>query len=262
MMDSMLFAQQPSQALASQVEKFWYCAGYKAKHSKERVLPSGKFQIILDLRDSSFATGPLVVGMQSKHSIIEAHGLQSMIGILFRPGGAHPFLKVPADEFRDRVVPLELIWGSAGAGLRDRIREAISPAQKFRILDAVLCHRAETQCQLSTAVRYALSEFQRVPHVQRVLEVTKRSGLSRRRLAQLFREQVGLTPKRYCRILRFQQVVRQIATGQAIDWAGLALATGYYDQSHLAHEFREFSGISPGSYGVHDQRWKNHVPVA
>jgi AraC-like DNA-binding protein len=258
----MLFAWQPSQALASRVEKFWYCAGYKATHSKERVLPSGKFQIILDLRDSSSATLPLVVGMQSKHCIIDTHGLQSMIGILFKPGGAHTFLKESADEFRDRVVPLDLVWGSAGAGLRDRLCEGVSPAQKFRILDAVLCDRAEAQCQLHEAVRYALGEFQRVPHVRRVLEVTERSGLSRRRLAQLFREQVGLTPKHYCRILRFQQVVRQIASGQAIDWAGVALDTGYYDQSHLAHEFREFSGISPGLYEVHDQRWMNHVPVA
>jgi AraC-like DNA-binding protein len=261
MMDSMYLARQPSHALAPYVEKLWYCAGYQATHSMERVLPNGKFQIIIDLRDSFSATLPLVAGMQSKHTIIDTHGLRSVMGVLFRPGGAHAFLKASAEEFRDKVIPLDLVWGSAGAGLRDRICEAVSPAEKFCVLDAALRGRAELQRNLHEAVRYALGEFQRVPHVQRVLEVTRKSGLSRRRLAQLFREQVGLTPKLYCRILRFQQVVRQAASGHATDWADVALVTGYYDQSHLDHEFREFSGISPGSYAVRDPLWMNHIPI-
>lgn len=261
-MDSLLLARQPSQALAPYVEKLWYCSGYPVAHSRERILPNGKFQLIIDLRDSISAAAPLVVGMQSKCNIIETQGFQSMIGVLFRPGGAQRFLKISADEFRDRVVPLDQVWGAAGADLRDCLREAGSPQEKFRILEAALQGHAETQRKLHDAVRYALGEFQRVPHTQSVLAVTRKAGLSRRRFAQLFREQVGLTPKVYCRILRFQQVVGQLASGQVIDWAEVALATGHYDQAHLAHEFRAFSGLSLGSYMVTDQRWMNHIPIA
>jgi AraC-like DNA-binding protein len=261
-MDSVLLAQQPSQALAPYVEKLWYCAGYQAAHSRERVLPSGKFQIIIDLREIFSAKVPLVAGMQSKCNIINTEGLQLMMGVLFRPGGAHAFLKMSADEFRDCVVPLDLVWGSADAGLRDHLREAASPVEKFRILEAALNGRVETKRKLHGAVQYVLNEFHGAPQTQRVLEVIKRTGLSRRRFAQIFREQVGLTPKLYCRILRFQQVVRQIASGQAIDWAEMALTTGHCDQAHLAHEFRAFAGISPGSCTVHEQGWMNHIPIA
>jgi len=260
-MDSMLLARQPSQALAPYVEKLWYCSGYRVAHSRERVLPNGKFQIIIDLRDSVSAPAPLVVGMQSKCNIIETRGFQSVVGVLFRPGGTQRFFKMSAEEFRDRAVPLDQVWGAAGADLRDCLREAGSPQEKFRALEAALDGRAETQRKLHDAVRYALGEFQRVPHTQSVLAVAKKAGLSRRRFAQLFREQVGLAPKLYCRILRFQRVVCQLALGRAMDWADVALATGHYDQAHLAHEFRAFSGLSPGSCAAPDQSWPNHVPV-
>ncbi len=77
--------------------------------------------------------------------------------------------------------------------------------------------------------------------------------------SQLFREQVGITPKLYCRLLRFRQVVRQITSGGPVDWADVALAGGYCDQAHLAHEFRDFSGISPGSYLAAVRPFVNHV---
>ena len=91
--------------------------------------------------------------------------------------------------------------------------------------------------------------------------MARETGLSRRRFAQLFREQVGLTPKLYCRLHRFQQVLRQIASGAPVDWADLALAGGYCDQAHLVNEFRNFSGISPSVYLANERSFANHVPT-
>ena len=79
-------------------------------------------------------------------------------------------------------------------------------------------------------------------------ELAQEAGLSRRRFAQVFREQIGLTPKLYCRLQRFQNALKQIASGASVDWAQIALAAGYCDQAHLAHEFRVFSGLSPSTY--------------
>jgi AraC-like DNA-binding protein len=90
---------------------------------------------------------------------------------------------------------------------------------------------------------------------------SQEAGLSRRRFTQLFREQIGLTPKLYCRVQRFQNALQQIASGASVHWAQLALAAGYCDQAHLAHEFRDFSGLSPGAYLASDRRSANNVSI-
>jgi len=108
-------------------------------------------------------------------------------------------------------------------------------------------------------VTYALRAFQNSPHVKSVADVSREIGWSRRWLCQAFGESVGMTPKRYSRLLRFQKVVRQVASGHRIDWADLALSSGFFDQAHLAHEFRAFSGLSPERFLAADRPSPNHV---
>jgi len=252
---------------------FWYGEGYQAAHRTERALPNGRFQLIIDLSDGFVRDGapapqrdqpamaPLVVGMQSRFAVLETAALQHIMSVVFWPGGTRELFDVPADAFYNGVVPLEQCWGCAATGLRDRLRETPSAAGKFRVLEAALRQRRRERLELHAAVRYALGRFQRVPHIRSVLDVNRETGLSRRRFAQLFREQVGITPKLYCRLHRFQRVLRHIASGAPVDWAEVALAGGYCDQAHLGNEFRDFSGITPGAYLASDRPFVNHVPI-
>ena len=269
----MFFTHRPAPPLASAVEMFWYGEGYAAAHRTERALPNGRFQLIIDLSDGFVRDGapaaqryqpamtPLVVGMQSRFALLETAALQHILSVVFWPGGTRELFDVPADAFYNDVVPLEQIWGSDAARLRDRLCETRSAAEKFRLLEAALRRRRRERLELHAAVRYALGRFRRVPHVRSVLEVNRETGLSRRRFAQLFREQVGITPKLYCRLHRFQRIVQQIASGAPVDWVEVALAGGYCDQAHLANEFRDFSGITPGAYLASDRPFANHVPI-
>src|SRR5689334_9924773 len=194
--------------LAPYVEKLWCCEEYKAPHRQERVLPSGRFQLIMNL-----AAGPaasIVVGMRTRHSILETATIQSVIGVVFRPGGAQAFFDPAAYEFYDRAVQLDQLWASASGNLHNQLLEAPGPAARLRVLEAELQRRLGEPRELHSAVRYALGEFDRDTVVSGVLEVARDTGFSRRRLTGLFREQVGLTPKLYCRLRRFQQVVNRI----------------------------------------------------
>jgi AraC-like DNA-binding protein len=270
---AMLLAHQPRGPLASYVEKLWYCDGYQVSHRKQRVLPNARFQLFFSLTDAplggpSGANGALgqcasslVVGIRSGFSVIDTATLQSAMGVLFWPGGARAFFDAPAEVFYNQSVPLDMIWGSLANGVRDRLREATTAAGKFRVLETALLERANKRLELHAAVLYALGEFARAPHIRSVLDVAREAGLSRRRFAQLFREQVGLTPKLYCRLRRFQDVSQQIALGAPVDWADLALAGGYCDQAHLANEFRNFSGISPTAYLASERSYVNHAPT-
>jgi len=270
----MLLTYRPAAPIASYVEQFWYCEDYQVPHRRERVLPNGRFQLILNLSDhfvseanacppgqSQSSPSALIVGMQSRYTVIDTASLQSIIGVLFWPGAARAFFHPPADEFHNQNIPLDLVWGTAAGELRERLREEATPARKFAVLEATLQARVEQRAGLHAAVRYAIGEIQREPHIRSVLKLTRDAGLSRRRFAQVFREQVGVTPKLYCRLHRFRQVVRQISFGAPVDWADVALAGGYCDQAHLAHEFREFAGISPGTYVAADRPFLNHVAM-
>lgn len=258
--DRVQLTYQPVGPLASYVEKLWYCDGYNILHRIERALPTARFQLFFSLSDAPIG-GPgianweagrgvssLVVGIETHSIVIDTTTLQSAIGVLFYPGRARAFFDAPADVFYNDRVPLDLIWGSTASALRDRLREASSAAEKFFVLETALLERLSRRLELHAAVRYGLEQFGRAPHIHSVLDVARETGLSRRRFAQLFREQVGITPKLYCRLRRFHEVLRQIGLRQPVDWADVALAGGYYDQAHLANEFRHFSGISPSAY--------------
>jgi AraC-like DNA-binding protein len=270
----MFFTHRPASPLASSIEMLWYAHGYPAVHRTERALPNGRFQLIIDLSDgfvredapeaerSQRAMLPLVVGLQSHYTVLETAALRHIIGAVFRPGGTREIFDVPADAFYNDVVPLEHLWGSDANRLRDQLRDARNAAEKFRVLETALCRHRTRRLELHAAVRYGLGTFRHVPHIRSVLDVARETGLSRRRFAQLFREQVGITPKLYCRLHRFQRVLRHIASGAPVDWTDVALAGGYCDQAHLAHEFRDFSGITPGAYVASDRPSLNHVVMA
>jgi transcriptional regulator GlxA family with amidase domain len=132
--------------------------------------------------------------------------------------------------------------------LRDRLRTTNDPAEKFRVLEVALLDHFNARLELNSAVRYALQEFASRPESIRVRELAHGAGLSRRRFSQVFREQIGVPPKLYCRLQRFQNSLKLIASGNSVDWAQLALAAGYCDQAHLVNEFHDFSGLSPSAY--------------
>jgi AraC-like DNA-binding protein len=108
---------------------------------------------------------------------------------------------------------------------------------------------------------YALHEFDNAPHIRTVADVSREIGWSRRWLSHAFAEQVGMTPKRYCRLVRFRHVVQEIASQRSVDWASIALAGGFYDQAHLIHEFRDFSGLSPETFLHSERPFPNHVRI-
>jgi AraC-like DNA-binding protein len=264
---------QPVAPLAPFIEALWYCDEYPAVHRKERVLPNGRFQLIVHLSDAFAAQRDLasgetrlqsptvVVGMRSRFEILDTRILRFVMGAVFRPGGARSFFDDSAQCFYNETVPLDDTWSASARDLRDRLREAGSANERFFLLQTALLARLNDRLRLHPSVQFALGTFRREPHVSSVVEVSREAGLSRRRFAQLFREQVGITPKLYCRLHRFQRVVSQIASGAPVNWADVALSCGYSDQAHLSHEFREFSGISPGNYRASSPGWMNHVPV-
>ena len=272
----MLYLERlPHPALSSFIHNYWYSSDPAATHTHERILPTGRPTLVIELaRDhltnANHPTDPLhpqpaaiFLGIYSHHQLIDTIDLTELIGITFHPGGTVPFFPDSTHLFTNSETSLDELWGRASLNLRNDLREAPTPEQKFNLLDFALRHRlTESRTQRRTpTIHYALAKIQRAPANTTVAELTRDMGISPRRLSHLFHEQVGVSPKTYSRIQRFQQAVQQMHHNADIHWIELALTCGYYDQSHFANDFRAFSGISPTHYSTTERRWANHVPI-
>ena len=265
----------PAAPLSRFVQVLWYAQAPAPAHRYERILPTGCTQVILNLErdylhdclegapDRRIAP-ELVMGGRSIYEIVAARDMTSLIGISFKPGGFSAFAGDAVDRFSNLSIPLDAAWGAATLVLRSRLRETSDIRTRFRLIEAFLLERLAA-CGTSPATRrrplveFALSNFGRAPAISTVREVARQTGLSERRFSQVFREEVGLSPKVWCRIQRFQRAVLMLHAGADVPWAELALDCGFYDQSHFANEFRAFSGVDATTYSAHRTRWANHI---
>jgi AraC-like DNA-binding protein len=267
----------PGPPLAGLVRTLWYARAGAAAHQRERVLPSGRVQVILNLARDFLLDCPedapaqpmppaLVVGARSIYEIVDRTDMADLVGIVFEPGAFSLFAGDAVDRFTNRAVPLEDVWGTSAGTLRDRLREVPTPEGRLRCLKTFLVDRFAARAEQhgprrSTEIAFALRSMARAPCLTTVKEIARRTGWSERRFSQVFREEVGLPPKIWCRVQRFQRAVLELHQGADVRWAELALDCGFYDQSHFANEFRAFSGVDATTYSARRTLWANHIPV-
>jgi len=267
------YLHSPGAPLLRFVDLFWYYAGLTQPHKKERLLPEGSTELIINLRENQCRVydrerqdefqsfpGALVAGPHSNFFVIDTAGQAEVIGIHFKPGGAFPFFKLPADELQNLHAGLDALWGSRAVELRERVLAAPTPQEKVQVLERFLLAQAFQGLERNPAVGFALGEFQK-PELPMVAAVSNRIGLSSRRFIQLFSQEVGLSPKLFCRVRRFQRVIRSLHVGQDVDWTEIALDCGYFDQAHFIHDFKAFSGLIPSAYLALMTEHRNHVPI-
>jgi AraC-like DNA-binding protein len=263
----------PCYPLSRFIESFWY-GEHSPQHALERLLPNGDIDIVLNLRDATLRfyddvaldhprlfTGPVASGAQSRYYVIDTLQQTSLMGVRFRVGGAYPFLGDTADQLQNQRVALEDLWGQSAMELQTRLMQAKTNEARFQCLERAFLNRLAEAVQPHPAIAQAIASFVTQQGVSSVTVQTIRSGLSHRRFIELFRREVGLPPKTFCRILRFQRALRLIATESCPDFAGLALDCGYCDQAHLIRDFKAFAGITPTVYLGRRGPHYNHVPL-
>lgn len=271
----------PSPPLRRYVRMLWL-AQAPAAQGRQRVLPTGRVQVIFNLardfildcpegEDDRRVPPSLIVGARSIYEVVDTSDMADLAGIVFEPGGFARFAHDAADLFSNRTLGLEDLCGSGARTVRDRLCACCSTRERFRILEnflvGVLARGVAGQSgsqrgsSRDCAVAFALDRFGRAPSVLTVREVARSIGWSERHLSQVFREEVGFSPKVWCRIQRFQRAVGLLHAGGDVRWSELALDCGFYDQSHFANEFRAFSGVDATTYSALRTPWANHIAV-
>jgi AraC-like DNA-binding protein len=152
------------------------------------------------------------------------------------------------DELIDRVVPLDALLGRTATEWGEALGDARCAEHRADILDDALASSLSRAPQLESRQMHALALLRTCPH-RDIARIADDVGWSRKHLATRIRDAVGIGPRSFRRLLRFQALTGLAGTiGERPDWASLALEAGYFDQSHMIREFREFSGLSPSVY--------------
>jgi AraC-like DNA-binding protein len=245
----------PADSLAWAVERVWDFEGMAA-HPQERVFPSGQLELIVQLDDRYLDVLPdgvhptpvaCVTGIQCRPIVVRAPRRPvRVLAVRMHPIGAWATLGHPLYELTDRTADLDDLLGRAAAEVAERCAGVGSGIERVRLMVAWLRRRLLADAAFR-ADPGALHVAARIAHTEGRASIASLGGetsLSGGRLASLFRQQVGVTPKRLARIHRFHHALR-LLTDRGAPLVRVAAEAGYYDQPHMNAEFRALARLTP-----------------
>jgi AraC-like DNA-binding protein len=187
-------------------------------------------------------------GLSDAPTYTEHPGSQHGIQIDLTPPAARALLGMPLRELTNRVVSLDDVLGPAAAELIERLHDLRGWDERFGLLDSVLCKRLEGASVVPTALETAWSRLIKTRGRVEIEALAHELGYSRRHFSARFGAELGLPPKTYARVLRFEHAAERLSQDTGARFAEIAQDCGYYDQAHLNRDFREFAGTTPGDY--------------
>lgn len=254
----------------------WY-AGYRRAGlppGRHRGLPSPYLTLIFTLDDPltvamhpESGRGPatyraLVGGLHTVPALITHPGRQSGVQVGLDPLAARALLGLPAGELAGLDVPAEVLLGPLAAEIRERLLAASDWPSRFAVLDGLLTRAARPGAEVPPEVREAWRRLRRSGGRVPVSALAAEVGWSERHLAARFRRETGLSPKEAARVVRFDRARRRAAAGSARgsgvgggQLAELAAECGYFDQAHMAREFRALAGAAPSVWLAEEFRF-------
>ncbi|MDR7303723.1 helix-turn-helix domain-containing protein [Haloactinomyces albus] len=255
------------------VKSIWLHEGERPVRRTELRLPTGAVELMFNLRADCFwlpdnaalrqvHPGAVMAGPYQRAYVLDTAQQSHVLGVVFRPGGARPLIDAPLHELCDRHVALEDLWGASAGLVREQVLAAPDAATRLRTLESALRDRlarsAEIAHPLAAAATACLAD---APGRHDIGRLGEHLGWSLRRVEQVFRTDVGLSPKSYQRLQRFRSALAGIDGSAQLGWSAFALEHGYYDQAHLSREFRAHCGLSPTAYLQQRGEQLNHVPL-
>jgi AraC-like DNA-binding protein len=255
---------QPTEFLARFIECFWILEsnGSVGPIQTERILPDGCVELIINFGAPFRESKPsgegevqparFLVGQMTRPMLIAATGTVDLIGIRFHPGGTFPFFRVPMHEINNQVVELAALSSHLERDLIPIVESVPSLKLKIIALEKLLVERVRDCKHDSWLVGMAAKIVKRAGQVS-IDALAESAGVSTRQLERRFLHEVGVGPKLFCRILRFQEIFRAIDRDNP-QWAAVAADCGYYDQAHLIRDFRQFAHQTPSILFAHSSQ--------
>lgn len=251
---------RPAAALAASVLRY---VGYRMTGVHPGVhlgLPSRHLTVVLSLAapvrvtampDPQQAPGDfqaLASGLATRPAVMRQDAVQEGVQLELTPAGARALLGLPAAALGPAVVDLADVLGADARELLDRLGATTGWDARFAVLDEVLGRRTGRAHPMDPALARAWDLVVASGGTARIGDVADRVGWSRRNLGDRFLREYGVTPKDAARVVRFERSRRLLLRPDRPSLAGVAAACGYYDQAHLARDWRDLAGRPPSAW--------------
>lgn len=271
----MIFKQHiPKYPLNLFIENFIYYKDYNPVHSVDRFLPDGNINVVIDLTDYpkfiydnhtlkeiQSCRNVWFSGIRSRYITIPSGRDSEMLIINFHKGMAYPFVEMPLYELTDYVVDGELVLTNEILNIRENLLCIADIEKKFCYTEDILLKVFGRRFKYNTFINFAVTAIINDPGKTSLNKIADNCGYSQKHMIKIFKEHVGLTPKAFLKIIRFQKAVNSIECNKYVDWSAVAFDCGFYDQAHFINDFKQFSGFTPQEYTRQKSEFTNYIAV-
>ena len=213
---------KPGLPLSQFIDFFFYYEGFHAEHSMEKLLPDGSIDLLIDLTETpkklynneeatsyTIFKKSWISGMKTNYILIDA-SVSNMVGVHFKPGGCYPFVDFPIVELNDLTIDLGSVWGREANSIREAILHEPDIDKRFDILEKYFLQKGKNKMENHALVHYSVGQLVQSPQMWSIKNLSHKTGITQKHLITLFKKYVGLSPKMFSRIYKFQKVIHLI----------------------------------------------------
>ncbi|MES2555954.1 MAG: helix-turn-helix transcriptional regulator [Bacteroidota bacterium] len=247
----------PSAALAPFVKCFWSLESDDETHERERIFPDGSIELILHYRDffrKYDEAGNAVIqprsffhGQLKRYFELQPTGKVGVFSVRFHPAGLRAFVPFSIDEITDLTAPTVKAWGEKAIQLETDLLSAESTEQRISMIETFLLGQLNRE-QVDPIVEKCVEQIIEQSGITSVDELAQQQTIGKRALERRFQQTVGLSPKLFARIVRFNYALQLIDKRDFSNFTTVAYEGGFYDQAHFIKDFYDFTGLNPKQY--------------
>ncbi|MEM7369818.1 MAG: helix-turn-helix transcriptional regulator [Bacteroidota bacterium] len=250
----------PPEQLSHLVKSFWVVeGGEKSAHRQMyRLMADSCIEMVFQYRNSFVEIGsgqtigrhPLatISGPSRSYKELFVSGSYGMIGVCLYPSAAEQVWNIPSAELKDKMIATEDLLQQEAHRLEDQILAAQNLGERYLLLVNYLSDRLARNCPPDRRLSAAIRRIYETGGQLSIAKISEEIALSNRQLERMFLSNIGMRPKLFSRIVRFQSSFQQSAARHSTSLTDLAYRCGYADQAHFSREFKEFAGMNPSQY--------------
>ena len=251
---------QPHPDLESLVKCYWTLeVPASVEAQKQRIIPDGCLEMAFILGDDikryssedEFVIQPrlMVLGQITEPFFIEPTGYVNCFAIRFYPYGLANFLSIPIKELANKETPLSVLFGEEVTNeLGQKITDAEGTEARIAIIESFLIETLNDRVSIDSVVKETIDTMYLTSGTISIKAMLKNNASKRRQLERKFTEQVGISPKQLCKVIRLQTVLKIMLHQPSESLSQIAYGSDYFDQAHFTKDFKEFTGITPKEF--------------